>query len=159
VASIGASWNAPLGPCPPTVPTPGPRTPSVLGPRGTVGPPYGPKDRGPLVLRAGGGTSGRPDPRPEDALGPGAKGDPLLLALCQTGYSVVCGRGLGRRWAWGRWRNNVVTLIVSHTSKSILNFKIASILILLYLNLLGVNPLRVLLCLAVYLLLPFRFHS
>ncbi len=31
----------------------------VLGPRGTVGPPYGPKDRGPLVLRAGGGTVGR----------------------------------------------------------------------------------------------------
>ncbi len=32
------------------------------------------------------------DPRPEDALGPGAKGG---AALCQTGYSVVCSKGGG----------------------------------------------------------------
>src|SRR6266496_6482665 len=84
----------------------------VLGPRGTVGPPYGPKDRGPLVLRAGGGTSGRsPAVGPRALLlGPkGTKGPPSPLApgprgssgqgraLCQTGYSVVCSRGVGTR--------------------------------------------------------------
>ncbi len=79
--------------CTPPVPlAPGPPT---YGPR-TVGPPYGPKDRGPLVLRAGGGTSGRaavgrpPSPlAPGRVLGPGQSPlpDRLLRSLQQRGWA------------------------------------------------------------------------
>ncbi len=62
-----------------------------------MGPPYGPKDRGPLVLRAGGGTSGRAAVgRPPSPLAPGPRASSGQgRALCQTGYSVVCSRGVG----------------------------------------------------------------
>ena len=80
----------------------------------------------------------------------------LISKTNQGNRQLYCVASIGA--SWNALANNVVTLIVSHTSNSILNFKIASILILLYLNLLGVNPLRVLLCLAVYLLLPSRIE-
>ncbi len=53
------------------------------GPRGTVGPPYGPKDRGPLVLRAGGGTSGRP---------PTVRWARTRARRSKTGCGIVCSR-------------------------------------------------------------------
>src|SRR6266511_671956 len=79
-------------------PRPGP----TYGPR-TVGPPYGPKDRGPLVLRAWGGTSGRAAVgRPPSPLAPGPRGSSGQgRALCQTGYSVVCSRGVGPKGTKG----------------------------------------------------------
>src|SRR6266498_2892123 len=77
----------------PSVPPPAAAYYAAAGPRT----PYGPKDRGPLVLRAGPGAKGDGGPT-SGGRTPGPRTPSVLgRALCQTGYSVVCSRGVGTR--------------------------------------------------------------
>src|SRR6266540_4416032 len=66
-----------------------------------LGPPYGPKDRGPLVLRAGGPAGGTPTVPLGPRTGPEDQGPPVLgpVGGPRAGCGIVCSRrGWDRRW-------------------------------------------------------------
>src|SRR6266540_1909 len=67
-----------------------------------LGPPYGPKDRGPLVLRAGGPAGGTPTVPLGPRTGPEDQGPPVLgpVGGPRAGCGIVCSRrGWDLRWA------------------------------------------------------------